>query len=37
MSFHRFMETAKQSKSELVSLGFPEFTIEDFHETVSTV
>lgn len=27
---------AKNSKNELVSLGFPEFTIEDFHETVSS-
>ncbi|KAL4238404.1 OTU domain [Mactra antiquata] len=33
----RFLEVAKQSKSELVSLGFPEFTIEDFHETFMDV
>lgn len=30
----RFQEVARQSKSELVSLGFSEFTIEDFHETL---
>lgn len=33
----RFQEVARQSKTELVSLGFPEFTIEDFHETVSII
>ncbi|XP_060558518.1 ubiquitin thioesterase OTUB1-like [Ruditapes philippinarum] len=33
----RFRDVAKQSKAELVSLGFPEFTIEDFHETFMDV
>ena len=30
----RFKEVASKSKDDLVTLGFPEFTIEDFHETV---
>lgn len=30
----RFKEIASKSKDELVSLGFPQFTIEDFHDTV---
>ncbi|XP_067680303.1 ubiquitin thioesterase OTUB1-like [Haliotis asinina] len=29
----RFKEIASKSKDELVTLGFPQFTIEDFHET----
>ena len=31
----RFHEIAQKSKDDLVELGFPSFTIEDFHETVS--
>lgn len=27
---------AEKSKDELVALGFPQFTIEDFHATVSS-
>uniref|UniRef100_S4RNK6 Ubiquitin thioesterase n=1 Tax=Petromyzon marinus TaxID=7757 RepID=S4RNK6_PETMA len=30
---NRFKTVAAKSKDELVSLGFPEFTIEDFHST----
>ncbi|KAH3712055.1 ubiquitin thioesterase OTUB1-like [Dreissena polymorpha] len=33
----RFKDVAQNSKSELVKLGFPEFTIEDFHETFMEV
>lgn len=33
----RFLEVASKSKSDLVALGFPEFTIEDFHETFMEV
>ena len=31
----RFKNIAAKSKDDLVSLGFPQFTIEDFHDTVS--
>lgn len=31
----RFRPVAEKSKDELVALGFPQFTIEDFHATVS--
>ncbi|XP_019624281.1 PREDICTED: ubiquitin thioesterase OTUB1-like [Branchiostoma belcheri] len=31
----RFKEVAAKSKDMLVSLGFPAFTVEDFHDTVS--
>lgn len=31
----RFQDIANKSKDELINLGFPQFTIEDFHETVS--
>ncbi|XP_054759782.1 ubiquitin thioesterase OTUB1-like [Lytechinus pictus] len=30
---HRFIGIAKKSKDELISLGFPAFTLEDFHDT----
>ena len=33
--FFRFKNIAAKSKDDLVSLGFPQFTIEDFHDTVS--
>ena len=33
----RFFETAQKSKDELIGLGYPKFTLEDFHDTVSTV
>jgi ubiquitin thioesterase protein OTUB1 len=32
--YDRFFELAKDSKDKLVGLGFPKFTIEDFHDTV---
>lgn len=34
--FHqiRFQEIASKSRDELINLGFPKFTLEDFHETV---
>ncbi|ESO86824.1 hypothetical protein LOTGIDRAFT_220355 [Lottia gigantea] len=35
--FPRFKEVASKSKDELVSLGFPQFTIEDFHDTFMEV
>ncbi len=34
---HRFKELAAKSKDDLVALGFPQFTIEDFHDTVSNL
>jgi hypothetical protein len=30
----RFQVYAEKSKDELVALGFPQFTIEDFHDVV---
>ena len=33
--YDKFMELATNSKAKLVKLGFPQFTIEDFHDTVS--
>lgn len=33
--FFRFKAVAAKSKLDLVSEGFTEFTIEDFHNTVS--
>lgn len=33
----RFKEIATKSKEELVALGFPQFTIDDFHETFMEV
>ena len=30
----RFKEVVTKSKDELIGLGFPQFTLEDFHETV---
>lgn len=33
--FDKFYEIAKNSKEILVALGFPQFTVEDFYETVS--
>lgn len=32
---HRFKAVSAKSKEDLVSQGFTEFTIEDFHNTVS--
>lgn len=32
--FNEFHELAEKSKDRLVSLGFPQFTLEDFHDTV---
>jgi ubiquitin thioesterase protein OTUB1 len=32
--FGKFSELAHQSKDKLIKLGFPSFTIEDFHDTV---
>ncbi len=32
--FKRFYKLSEESKEELVKQGFPQFTIEDFHETV---
>ena len=31
----RFKSYATKTKDELVALGFPSFTIEDFHDVVS--
>lgn len=33
--FDKFYEIAKNSKEILVRLGFPQFTVEDFYDTVS--
>lgn len=33
--YDKFYEIAKNSKDILVALGFPQFTVEDFYETVS--
>lgn len=33
--FDKFYEIAKNSKEILFALGFPQFTVEDFYETVS--
>lgn len=33
--FDKFYEIAKNSKEILVALGFSQFTVEDFYETVS--
>ncbi|XP_015520182.1 ubiquitin thioesterase otubain-like [Neodiprion pinetum] len=35
--FEKFRELALKSKDNLVSLGFPEFTVEDFHDTFMEV
>jgi ubiquitin thioesterase protein OTUB1 len=35
MFFIRFHDLAAKSKENLVALGFPQFTVEDFHDTVS--
>ncbi|XP_060063691.1 ubiquitin thioesterase OTUB1-like [Ylistrum balloti] len=37
VDFSRFKEVASRSKEELVDLGFPRFTIEDFHDTFMDV
>lgn len=34
--YDKFYEIAKNSKEVLVALGFPQFTVEDFYETVSS-
>lgn len=33
--YEKFYEIAKNSKDILVALGFPQFTVDDFYETVS--
>lgn len=35
--YQRFYDIAAKSKENLVNLGFPKFTVEDFHETVSFI
>ncbi|KAJ8895452.1 hypothetical protein PR048_000785 [Dryococelus australis] len=35
--YERFHEVAQKSKDDLVSLGFPQFTVEDFHDTFMEV
>ncbi|XP_063221356.1 ubiquitin thioesterase otubain-like [Bacillus rossius redtenbacheri] len=35
--YKRFQEVARKSKDDLVSLGFPQFTVEDFHDTFMEV
>lgn len=32
--YEKFRELALKSKDNLVALGFPQFTVEDFHDTV---
>lgn len=33
--FEGFFQLAERSKNSLVELGFPQFTVEDFYDTVS--
>lgn len=33
--YDKFRDLAFKSKDNLVALGFPKFTVEDFHDTVS--
>lgn len=33
--YNKFRDLAFKSKDNLVALGFPQFTVEDFHDTVS--
>jgi len=33
-AYQEFKKLAEESKEKLVQLGFPSFTLEDFHETV---
>lgn len=33
--YDKFRDLARKSKDSLVALGFPQFTVEDFHDTVS--
>ncbi|KAG8183738.1 hypothetical protein JTE90_029320 [Oedothorax gibbosus] len=35
--YKRFLEIASKTKDDLVALGFPQFTIEDFHDTFMDV
>nr|CAI5869851.1 unnamed protein product [Callosobruchus analis] len=35
--FNEFYNVAEASKAILVDLGFPQFTVEDFYDTVSTL
>lgn len=35
--YDKFRELALKSKDSLVALGFPQFTVEDFHDTVSKI
>ncbi|XP_046388044.1 ubiquitin thioesterase otubain-like [Ischnura elegans] len=35
--YNRFRELAAKSKENLVALGFPQFTVEDFHDTFMEV
>jgi hypothetical protein len=30
--FERILKIAKQSKEDLINVGYPEFAVEDFHE-----
>lgn len=32
--YDKFRDLALKSKDSLVALGFPQFTVEDFHDTV---
>lgn len=34
--YEKFKDLAQKSKDSLVALGFPIFTVEDFHDTVSS-
>lgn len=35
--FDSFYKLAESSKNPLVELGFPQFTVEDFYDTVSRI
>lgn len=32
--YEAFRDLAEKSKDRLIKLGFPQFTLEDFHDTV---
>lgn len=35
--YEKFQELARKSKDNLVALGFSQFTVEDFHDTVNNI
>lgn len=35
--FKEFIERVQSNQAELIKMGFPQFTVEDFYETVSEI